>query len=220
MDGIPINTADGLFDLFEIDPTAYRYVEVYKGANALRYGANSLGGAINFVTPTGRDASPFEARFDAGSFGFVRGQASTGGVSGPADWFVTGFGAARGRISRSQQRSYRAPQCELRLSVLAGCRDALLRECELVAPALAGRTDQDRGADHAKGRRPRVRAAGPAAQHRLGAARQQDHAALRSHHGGLRRFHRTNATWIIRSSGTSTTTSRTTAASPARPTTG
>ena len=68
MDGIPINTADGLFDLFEIDPTAYRYVEVYKGANALRYGANSLGGAINFVMPTGRDASPFEARFDAGSF--------------------------------------------------------------------------------------------------------------------------------------------------------
>ena len=79
-----------LFDLFEMDPTAYRYVEVYKGANGLRYGANSLGGAINFVTPTGRDASPFEARFDAGSFGFVRGQASTGGVSGPADWFVTG----------------------------------------------------------------------------------------------------------------------------------
>src|SRR5688572_18116678 len=41
MDSIPINTADGLFDLFEIDPTAYRYVEVYKGANALRCGANS-----------------------------------------------------------------------------------------------------------------------------------------------------------------------------------
>ena len=90
MDGIPINTADGLFDLFEIDPTAYRYVEVYKGANGLRYGANSLGGAINFVTPTGRDASPFEARFDTGSFGYLRGQASTGGVSGPVDWFVTG----------------------------------------------------------------------------------------------------------------------------------
>ena len=57
MDGIPINTADGLVDLFEMDPTAYRYVEVYKGANALRYGANSLGGAVVFVTPTGRDAS-------------------------------------------------------------------------------------------------------------------------------------------------------------------
>ncbi len=89
MDGIPINSSDGLFDLFEIDPSAYRYVEVFKGANALRYGANALGGAINFVTPSGRDASPFEARFDAGSFGYVRGQASTGGVRGPYDWFVT-----------------------------------------------------------------------------------------------------------------------------------
>jgi iron complex outermembrane receptor protein len=53
MDGIPINTADGFGDFQEIDPTAYRYVEVYKGANALRFGSNSLGGAINFVMPTG-----------------------------------------------------------------------------------------------------------------------------------------------------------------------
>lgn len=90
MDGIPINTADGLFDLFEIDPTAYRYVEVFKGANALRYGANALGGAVNFVTPTGRDAARFEGRIDAGSFGQVRAQASTGGAQGPWDYFVTG----------------------------------------------------------------------------------------------------------------------------------
>jgi iron complex outermembrane recepter protein len=88
MDGIPINTSDGLTDLFEIDPTAYRYVEVYKGANALRYGANALGGAVNFVTPTGRDAFAFDGRVDAGSFGFVRGQASTGGWKGPVDWFL------------------------------------------------------------------------------------------------------------------------------------
>jgi iron complex outermembrane receptor protein len=90
MDGIPINTSDGLVDLFEVDPTAYRHVEVYKGANALRYGANALGGAINFVTPTGHDASPFAARIDAGSFGYRKSQASTGGVSGPFDYFVTG----------------------------------------------------------------------------------------------------------------------------------
>lgn len=89
MDGIPISTADGLFDLFEIDPTAYRYVEVYKGANALRFGSNSLGGAINFVMPTGRDASPFEARFDVGSFGYVKAQTSSGGASGPFDYFIT-----------------------------------------------------------------------------------------------------------------------------------
>ena len=90
MDGIPINTADGYGDFQEIDPSAYRYVEVYKGANALRYGANSLGGAINFVTPTGRDASLFGASADIGSFGFHRLQSSAGGVKGPFDFFITG----------------------------------------------------------------------------------------------------------------------------------
>ena len=89
MDGIPINTADGLFDVFEIDPSAYRYVEVFKGANALRYGANSLGGAINFVTPTGYDASRFSGRVDTGRFGYMKGQASTGGAYGPYDYFIT-----------------------------------------------------------------------------------------------------------------------------------
>ena len=72
MDGIPINTADGLFDLFEIDPTAYRYVEVFKGANALRFGANSLGGAVNFVTPSGRDAPGFDARTGRAIYAGVR----------------------------------------------------------------------------------------------------------------------------------------------------
>jgi iron complex outermembrane receptor protein len=89
MDGIPINTSDGLFDLFEIDPTAYRYVEVFKGANAMRYGANSLGGAVNFVTPSGRDADRFEARLDGGSFGYGKAQVSSGGIKGAYDYFVT-----------------------------------------------------------------------------------------------------------------------------------
>lgn len=89
IDGIPLNTSDGLYDLFEIDPSAYRYVEVYKGANALRYGSNALGGAINLVTPTGRDSSPFDARVDAGSFGYLKGAVSSGGSSGAFDWFAT-----------------------------------------------------------------------------------------------------------------------------------
>lgn len=92
MDGIPINTADGYGDFQEIDPSAYRYVEIFKGANALRFGANSMGGAINFVTPSGRDAKAFDGRIDGGSFRYARGQASTAGVRGPFDWFVTGSG--------------------------------------------------------------------------------------------------------------------------------
>lgn len=90
MDGIPINTADGYGDFQEIDPSVYRYIEVYKGGNALRFGANSLGGAINFVMPTGYDAAPFGARVDFGSFGYHKLSASSGGVSGPVDYFIAG----------------------------------------------------------------------------------------------------------------------------------
>lgn len=89
MDGIPINTSDGYGDFQEIDPTAYKYVEVYKGANALQFGANSLGGAINFVTPTGRDLGVNSAGVDMGSFGYRRFQGSVGGASGPWDAFFT-----------------------------------------------------------------------------------------------------------------------------------
>jgi iron complex outermembrane recepter protein len=89
MDGIPINTADGYGDFQEIDPTAYKYVEVWKGANALQYGANSLGGAINFVIPTGRDPWPNGVSADMGAFGFKRLQANAGGAIGPWDGFVT-----------------------------------------------------------------------------------------------------------------------------------
>jgi len=89
MDGIPINTADGYGDFQEIDPTAYKYVEVWKGANALQYGANSLGGAINFVIPTGRDPWPNGVSADIGAFGFKRLQANAGGANGPWDGFVT-----------------------------------------------------------------------------------------------------------------------------------
>jgi iron complex outermembrane receptor protein len=89
MDGIPINTADGYGDFQEIDPTAYKYTEVYKGANALQFGANSLGGAINFVTKTGRDPFPNGVSVDMGAFGFKRLQANAGGANGPWDGFVT-----------------------------------------------------------------------------------------------------------------------------------
>jgi iron complex outermembrane receptor protein len=89
MDGIPINTADGYGDFQEIDPTAYKYAEVYKGANALRFGANALGGAINFVTLTGRDAGVNSVGADMGAFGYRRFQGSVGGASGPWDAFFT-----------------------------------------------------------------------------------------------------------------------------------
>lgn len=89
VDGMPLNAADGSADFQEIDPTAFDYTEVYKGANALRYGASSLGGAINFVSPTGRNAERASLRLDGGSFGLQRAQASGGGSLNQFDGFVT-----------------------------------------------------------------------------------------------------------------------------------
>ncbi len=109
MDGIPINTSDGYGDFQEIDPTAYKYVEVYKGANALQFGANSLGGAINFVTPTGRDAKVNSAGVDMGAFGYRRFQGSVGGASGPWDAFFTASNqSAEGFRDHSYGHSTRA----------------------------------------------------------------------------------------------------------------
>jgi iron complex outermembrane receptor protein len=90
LDGVPINLADGGGDFHEIDPLATRYVEVFRGANALQWGAASLGGAVNFVSPTGRDSPGVLARISAGSFGTLTTQLAYGGVSGGFDFWGTG----------------------------------------------------------------------------------------------------------------------------------
>jgi iron complex outermembrane receptor protein len=84
-DGIPINYADGFFDMQTVDPAAARYVEVLRGPNATAYGSGTLGGAINFVSPTGYDSPGNIGRAEAGSFGYVRLQAITSGVTKPSD---------------------------------------------------------------------------------------------------------------------------------------
>ena len=69
-DGVPFADADGFSDFQKIDPLGARFVEVYKGGNALRFGGAQLGGAINFVTPNGKTAqSPVLARVEAGAQG-------------------------------------------------------------------------------------------------------------------------------------------------------
>lgn len=89
-DGIPINQADGSGDFQEVDPLAFQRVEVLRGGNAFALGANTLGGALNFVTPTGRDAAGGQVRLEAGSFGFARGQFAHGAARGPFDAWVSG----------------------------------------------------------------------------------------------------------------------------------
>ena len=88
-DGVPLNLADGGVDMQAIEPLATRYTEVYRGANATPYGATTLGGAINFVSFSGRDAPGLQARVEAGSFGYKRASVGYGFVDGKLDGFVS-----------------------------------------------------------------------------------------------------------------------------------
>ena len=72
-DGVSFADADGFSDFQKIDPLTARFVEVYRGGNALRFGGAQLGGALNFITPNGRTAqSPNLLRLEGGSFDFQR----------------------------------------------------------------------------------------------------------------------------------------------------
>ncbi|MGQ2940929.1 MAG: TonB-dependent receptor family protein [Blastomonas fulva] len=88
-DGVPISRASGATEFQEIDPLTIRYLEVFKGANGLQFGAASLGGAVNIVSPTGRTArSNFAGRIEGGSFNTLRGNVSAAGVSGSTDYYI------------------------------------------------------------------------------------------------------------------------------------
>lgn len=89
-DGIPTNLADGSGDYYQIDPLALQATDVYKGGNGLAYGSSTLGGAINFLTPTAYTAvAPNILRLEGGSFGTARGSAQFSRIVGPLDFLGT-----------------------------------------------------------------------------------------------------------------------------------
>lgn len=110
-DGVPFNLADGSADFQEIDPLLAQHIEVYRGGNALQFGATNLGGAINVVTPSALNV-PYNylLRAEGGSFGTVRLHGATAQKFGPADAYAAftksnsdGF---RTHSEQNNQRSY------------------------------------------------------------------------------------------------------------------
>lgn len=93
-DGVPFADADGFSDFQKVDALGARYVEVYKGGNALRFGGAQLGGAVNLVTPNGKTAqSPNLVRLEGGSFDTYRGQVALARQVGQWDFYGS-FSAA------------------------------------------------------------------------------------------------------------------------------
>jgi iron complex outermembrane receptor protein len=107
-DGVPINLADDNGDFQELEPIFFDHLEVYRGANALRFGSGTLGGAINGVTPTGRTAQGIYTRGDAGSFDSVRGLVSAGVASDRVDaWGAISADRSDGDRDHAKRRSFR-----------------------------------------------------------------------------------------------------------------
>ena len=87
-DGLPVTTADGNNHNRIMDPLSARYAIVAHGANALTYGASTLGGAIDFITPTARDTQS-EIVLNGGSNGQAQGRITAGLVADDFDGLVT-----------------------------------------------------------------------------------------------------------------------------------
>lgn len=88
-DGVPLNLADGSFDMQAFEPLSTAYINVWRGANALAQGASTLGGAIEYISRTGRDGAKGMLRLEAGSDQYLRAGFAGGGHSERLDAFAS-----------------------------------------------------------------------------------------------------------------------------------
>ena len=84
-DGLPVTTADGNNHNRALDPLGARYATIAHGANALTYGASTLGGAIDFTSPNARNSAPLSLFATGGSNGQINALGTAGMVSGSFD---------------------------------------------------------------------------------------------------------------------------------------
>jgi iron complex outermembrane receptor protein len=100
VNGMPYRNADGFTDFESLELLTAEAIEVYKGANALRYGGSTLGGAVNLTTRTGYTAGWLDAYAQGGSYGFLKAQLASGGSRGRFDYYAS--------YARTELDGYRA----------------------------------------------------------------------------------------------------------------
>lgn len=105
-DGLPITGPGGTQEDL-LNASAVNYTEILNGANAFSYGAVSLGGAINFVTNTGRSSPGLWVEAEFGSYGYKHFQGSYGGTIGSdTDYYVYADHSARIGFQRYTPNSW------------------------------------------------------------------------------------------------------------------
>jgi iron complex outermembrane receptor protein len=98
-DGIPLNLADGGFDMQTVDPLAASHINIWRGGNALSNGSTTLGGAIDYLSHTGYSAPGYSARIEAGSYGYLRARFAGGITEGSSDLYFS--------LSHASQNGFR-----------------------------------------------------------------------------------------------------------------
>ncbi len=87
LDGLPLTGPGGTpYELLE--PLWLSRVDVLRGANGIERGALALGGAINYLSRSGRDSAGLELHYEAGSRGYQKRGISYGGAEGDLDYFI------------------------------------------------------------------------------------------------------------------------------------
>ena len=87
LDGLPLTGSGGTpYELLE--PLWISRAEVLRGANGFDKGSLALGGAIDYITRTGRDADKLQLRVEAGSHGYQKRSISSGQVLGDFDYYI------------------------------------------------------------------------------------------------------------------------------------
>lgn len=87
LDGLPLTGSGGTpYELLE--PLWISRAEVLRGANGFDKGSLALGGAIDYITRTGRDADKLQLRYEAGSHGYQKRSISSGQALGDFDYYI------------------------------------------------------------------------------------------------------------------------------------
>ena len=91
IDGVPLGRTEAGLTVSLIDVLAADYVEVYRGANSLKFGGVASGGALNFVSRNGINSPGTRISVEAGSYDFHQTQLQHGGQSddGNIDYYVS-----------------------------------------------------------------------------------------------------------------------------------
>ncbi len=91
VDGIEVSDPySGEFDFGTLVADEAARVEIIRGQQSAIYGSDAIGGVIQYVTLTGREAPGYSARVEGGSFGTLNAAARAAGVSGDVDYAFSG----------------------------------------------------------------------------------------------------------------------------------